>query len=62
MGRGGGDAVGEEGREGSYEGEEEEEVKEEDAESEFTMAVMLKSLNIEPDVLGYDPIEDKWRD
>ncbi|GAB1310535.1 Swi5-dependent recombination DNA repair protein 1 [Madurella fahalii] len=27
----------------------------------FTMLMMLKSLNIEPDVLGYDPVEDKWK-
>jgi len=26
------------------------------------MLMMLKSLNIDPDVLGYDPVEDKWRD
>lgn len=29
---------------------------------EFTMMMMLKSLNIEPEVLGYDPVEDKWLD
>jgi Swi5-dependent recombination DNA repair protein 1 len=28
----------------------------------FTMLMMLKSLNIDPDILGYDPAEDKWRD
>lgn len=28
----------------------------------FTMLMMLKSLNIDPDVLGYDAVEDKWRD
>ncbi|KAL2184092.1 hypothetical protein L209DRAFT_781721 [Thermothelomyces heterothallicus CBS 203.75] len=65
-----GDTVGEEGN-GVFEGEEvvaveeektrDEEEEEEDAES-FTMAMMLKSLNIEPDVLGYDPVEEKWRD
>lgn len=26
------------------------------------MLMMLKSLNIDPDVLGYDAVEDKWRD
>lgn len=26
----------------------------------FTMLMMLKSLNIEPELLGYDPVEDKW--
>ncbi|KAK1781267.1 hypothetical protein QBC45DRAFT_71269 [Copromyces sp. CBS 386.78] len=30
--------------------------------SGFTMLMMLQSLNIEPDVLGYDPNEDKWLD
>jgi hypothetical protein len=29
---------------------------------EFTMLMMLKSLNIDPHVLGYDPVEDKWED
>ncbi|KAK3396356.1 hypothetical protein B0T20DRAFT_268946 [Sordaria brevicollis] len=30
--------------------------------SGFTMLMMLQSLNIEPDVLGYDLNEDKWLD
>ncbi|KAK3330097.1 hypothetical protein B0H66DRAFT_597646 [Apodospora peruviana] len=39
-----------------------EEVEEQDKGEEmgFTMLMMLKSLNIEPDVLGWDPLEDKW--
>ncbi|KAL2023257.1 hypothetical protein VTK56DRAFT_3380 [Thermocarpiscus australiensis] len=45
---------------GDDEGEEAEE--EESEQSGFTMLMMLKSLNIDPDVLGYDPVEDKWRD
>ncbi|KAL2129145.1 hypothetical protein VTI74DRAFT_8180 [Chaetomium olivicolor] len=35
---------------------------EQSGESGFTMLTMLKSLNIDPDVLGYDPVEEKWRD
>ncbi|KAK3382884.1 hypothetical protein B0T24DRAFT_661490 [Lasiosphaeria ovina] len=31
-------------------------------ESDFTMLMMLKSLNIDPNALGYDAAEDKWRD
>ncbi|KAK4144359.1 uncharacterized protein C8A04DRAFT_27813 [Dichotomopilus funicola] len=56
---------GEEGTEGN-EGDEDkgqgEEVDEETEESEFTMTMMLESLNIEPSILGYDPVEDKWKD
>jgi hypothetical protein len=26
------------------------------------MHMMLKSLNIDPKAIGYDPVEDKWRD
>lgn len=26
------------------------------------MHMMLKSLNIDPEVVGYDPVEDKWRE
>ena len=29
---------------------------------DFTMHMMLKSLNIDPKTIGYDPAEDKWRD
>jgi hypothetical protein len=29
---------------------------------EFTMHMMLKSLNIDPEVVGYDPVEDTWAD
>ena len=28
----------------------------------FTMLMMLRSLNIDPDILGYDATEDKWQD
>ncbi|KXX76706.1 Swi5-dependent recombination DNA repair protein 1, partial [Madurella mycetomatis] len=35
---------------------------EEEGDVGFTMLMMLKSLNIEPEVLGYDPVEDKWKD
>ncbi|KAJ4297271.1 hypothetical protein N0V88_004189 [Collariella sp. IMI 366227] len=50
----------EEVREGD-EDEEEGEV-EDNGEEEFTMLMMLKSLNIDLEILGYDPVEDKWRD
>ncbi|AEO53620.1 hypothetical protein MYCTH_2295193 [Thermothelomyces thermophilus ATCC 42464] len=57
-----GDTVGEEGN-GVFEGEEvvavEEEKKTRDEEEEEDAE---SSLNIEPDVLGYDPVEEKWRD
>ncbi|KAK4193302.1 hypothetical protein QBC35DRAFT_481171 [Podospora australis] len=43
------------------EGDKSEEEEEDEAEG-FTMLMMLKSLNIEPEVLGYDPEEDKWVD
>lgn len=29
---------------------------------EFTMRMMLKSLNIEPELVGYDTVEEAWRD
>ncbi|KAK3905813.1 hypothetical protein C8A05DRAFT_30370 [Staphylotrichum tortipilum] len=61
--KGGGDEKDESERE---KGEEEdhvgEEKEEEIEELEFTMLMMLKSLNIDPDVLGYDAVEERWRD
>ncbi|KAK3393634.1 putative meiosis protein [Podospora didyma] len=42
--------------------QEEEEEDDNDEESGFTMVMMLKSLNIDPEILSYDPAEDKWRD
>ncbi|KAK0730365.1 hypothetical protein B0H67DRAFT_638879 [Lasiosphaeris hirsuta] len=33
-----------------------------DKESGFTMLMMMQSLNIDPVILGYDPVEDKWQD
>ncbi|KAK4231194.1 hypothetical protein QBC38DRAFT_467097 [Podospora fimiseda] len=36
--------------------------KDEEEEEGFTMLMMLKSLNIEPEVLGWDAVEDKWVD
>ncbi|KAK3336455.1 hypothetical protein B0T19DRAFT_437217 [Cercophora scortea] len=51
---GGGDGDGEEGESGK-EGEEGDD-------EGFTMVMMFKSLNIDPDVLGYDAAEDKWRE
>ncbi|KAB5549659.1 hypothetical protein GE09DRAFT_1060096 [Coniochaeta sp. 2T2.1] len=47
--------------EGLEEVEEKEEV-EESEERDFTMHMMLKSLNIDPKTIGYDAAEDKWRD
>ncbi|KAB5578689.1 hypothetical protein GE09DRAFT_558351 [Coniochaeta sp. 2T2.1] len=41
---------------------EEEREAEESEERDFTMHMMLKSLNIDPKTVGYDPVEDKWRD
>ncbi|KAK4105617.1 hypothetical protein N658DRAFT_483068 [Parathielavia hyrcaniae] len=43
-------------------GEDGNEDEEDGEETEFTMLAMLKSLNIDPDVVGYDPVEDRWRD
>ncbi|KAL2141496.1 hypothetical protein VTI28DRAFT_2370 [Corynascus sepedonium] len=62
-----------EGGNAGSDGEERERVREQDEqkeeeevveaeESEFTMPMMLKSLNIEPGLLGYDPDEEKWHD
>ncbi|CAP69226.1 uncharacterized protein PODANS_1_8940 [Podospora anserina S mat+] len=52
--------------EGELEGEdcEEDEQKGEEGDDTegFTMLMMLKSLNIEPEVLGWDPGEEKWKD
>ncbi|KAK4454810.1 hypothetical protein QBC34DRAFT_433728 [Podospora aff. communis PSN243] len=39
-----------------------EEVEEENENQGFTMLAMLKSLNIEPELLGWDPSEEKWLD
>ncbi|KAK5663750.1 hypothetical protein OQA88_4181 [Cercophora sp. LCS_1] len=39
---------------------EEEERGDEGEEEGFTMLMMLKSLNIEPELLGYDTVEGKW--
>ncbi|KAL2271249.1 hypothetical protein VTJ83DRAFT_620 [Remersonia thermophila] len=55
----------EDGEERDEEEDDEEETKREEEEEEgeeFTMAMMLKSLNIDPDVLGWDAGEGKWRD
>ncbi|KAK0630165.1 hypothetical protein B0T17DRAFT_635961 [Bombardia bombarda] len=53
-----------EGNDGDCEGDGEDgrEAEEDGEESDFTMLMMLKSLNIDPDILGYDPVEDKWRE
>ncbi|KAM7191799.1 hypothetical protein V8F20_009162 [Naviculisporaceae sp. PSN 640] len=55
-----------EGTEGDEEheddGEDDEGNNEEEEDMGFTMAMMLQSLNIEPEVLGWDPGEEKWRD
>ncbi|KAL2257184.1 hypothetical protein VTK26DRAFT_545 [Humicola hyalothermophila] len=56
LGDGDGDGDGEDDKEGGGEKEEGNE------ESGFTMLMMLKSLNIDPDVLGYDPVEERWKD
>ncbi|KAK4197844.1 hypothetical protein QBC40DRAFT_284700 [Triangularia verruculosa] len=48
-----------EGEDCEHQGQKEEEG--DDAEG-FTMLMMLKSLNIEPEVLGWDPGEEKWKD
>ncbi|KAK3694606.1 hypothetical protein B0T22DRAFT_373661 [Podospora appendiculata] len=60
-GMGGGKAEddGDDGGEESGNGCEEEEEGDDEG---FTMVMMLKSLNIDPDVLGYDAAEDKWRE
>ncbi|KAM7194487.1 hypothetical protein V8F33_007197 [Rhypophila sp. PSN 637] len=43
--------------------EEEEEGKDDEEEDTgFTMAMMLQSLNIDPQQLGWDPTEERWRD
>ncbi|KAK4681615.1 hypothetical protein QC764_108940 [Podospora pseudoanserina] len=55
-----------EGYRGELEGEdcEEDDQKGEEGDDTegFTMLMMLKSLNIEPEVLGWDPGEEKWKD
>ncbi|KAK0729020.1 hypothetical protein B0T21DRAFT_402988 [Apiosordaria backusii] len=51
----------EHGRERDEEGDRKSEEEEDDTEG-FTMLMMLKSLNIELEVLGWDPGEEKWKD
>ena len=41
-------------------GEKEEEVEEEKDDESFTMDMMLKQLNIELDVIGYDKASQRW--
>ncbi|KAM7222541.1 hypothetical protein V8F06_002035 [Rhypophila decipiens] len=36
--------------------------EEEEEDTGFTMAMMLQSLNIDPQQLGWDPTEERWRD
>ncbi|KAK0667356.1 hypothetical protein QBC41DRAFT_396081 [Cercophora samala] len=48
--------------EGEDRGEEDQKEEEGDDTEGFTMLMMLKSLNIEPEVLGWDPGEEKWMD
>ncbi|OIW24004.1 hypothetical protein CONLIGDRAFT_674153 [Coniochaeta ligniaria NRRL 30616] len=48
--------------EGLEEVQESEDGPEQSEERDFTMHMMLKSLNIDPKIIGYDPVEDKWRD
>ncbi|KAK3945433.1 hypothetical protein QBC46DRAFT_433786 [Diplogelasinospora grovesii] len=54
---------GEEGNcEGTGDGHEEEAKDEDDDTHNFTMLMMLTSLTIEPDLLGWDSLEDKWKE
>jgi len=57
---GSGEERGEEEMEG-MDGEKEKEEEEDDDEG-FTMDMMLKSLNIELDVIGFDKKEQRWVD
>ncbi|KAK4178647.1 hypothetical protein QBC36DRAFT_324275 [Triangularia setosa] len=60
-----GDGEEREGYECEVEGDdgEEQDQKEGDGDDTegFTMLMMLKSLNIEPEILGWDPGEEKWK-
>ncbi|KAL2125074.1 hypothetical protein VTJ04DRAFT_1439 [Mycothermus thermophilus] len=61
----GGERDGDNGEESVREdGGDENEAEEEEGEeeSEFTILMMLRSLNIDPDVLGYDAVEGRWLD
>ncbi|CAK7205921.1 hypothetical protein SEUCBS139899_008701 [Sporothrix eucalyptigena] len=42
--------------------EDPEEKEEEDDTQEFTMAMMLASLHVDPNLLGYDEAEERWKD
>ncbi|KAH8905897.1 hypothetical protein BR93DRAFT_928473 [Coniochaeta sp. PMI_546] len=48
--------------EGMEEVQESQDESEQSEERDFTMHMMLQSLNIDPKVIGYDLVEDKWRD
>ncbi|EPE10072.1 hypothetical protein F503_05167 [Ophiostoma piceae UAMH 11346] len=49
-------------REQADERREEEKQQEEEKSQNFTMAMMLASLNVEPDLLAYDEVEERWKD